>query len=164
LGITEGITADSKINAAEEMFLRAWLTEHQYVRNTHPYNELMPIVERAIADGVLDTEEKADIDWLCERLQSQEFYDTATAGMQRLHALIGGVAADGNVNEAELMGLSEWLADHDYLQGIWPYDEVGSLVAGVLKDKKVDAAEHDLLTRFFGEFIALLDDRTITSP
>lgn len=164
LGITEGITADSEINSAEEAFLTTWLQEHEDARNSHPYTELMPIVERAIADEVLDAEEKEDIRWLCDRLQSHEFYDAATADMQRLHAILGGVAADSIIKEAELRGLSDWLADHDHLQRVWPYDEVASLIVGVLKDKKIDTEEHALLMRFFGEFTALLDDKTITNP
>ncbi|HEX7046377.1 MAG TPA: BRCT domain-containing protein [Gammaproteobacteria bacterium] len=164
IGITEGIIVDSKINSAEESFLRAWLHEHREVRNSHPYNELMPVVEKAIADGILESEEKLNIDWLCEKLQSREFYESLTAGIQRLHAVLGGIASDSSITKKELEGLSEWLSDHDYLQCTWPYEEVMSLVVGVLRDKKVDAQEHKLLTKFFGEFTALLDDRTITNP
>ncbi len=164
IGITEGITADAEINAAEESFLRAWLHEHREVRDSHPYNELMPVVERAIVDRVLTSDEKEDIHWLCEKLQSGSFYDSITAGVQRLHAILGGIAADGRITAVELNGLSEWMDEHDYMMRTWPYEEVMSLVVAVMRDKKVDEKEHKLLMSFFGEFTALLDDRTIIAP
>ena len=164
LGIIEGISVDSLINRTEVEFLNLWLAEHQELKDRHPYNELLPIVENAIADGVLTSEEKQDILWLCERLRSTEFFDETTADIQRLHAILGGIAADGAITEAELIGLSEWLSDHEHLRTCWPYEEVGSLITGVLSDKKIDSAEQKLLEEFFTEFTSILDSRTIVSP
>lgn len=75
-----------------------------------------------------------------------------------------GIAADGVVSEDELRGLSDWLSEHEYLKTCWPYDEVDSLVLSVLADKKIDQEEHDMLFRFFSEFVSLADDKTITKP
>jgi NAD-dependent DNA ligase len=163
-GFIEGISIDGVINASELEILRFWLEEHSEDRNRHPFSELVPVVQSAIADGVLNDEERQDILWLCERIQSADFYDAATAGIQRLHAIMGGIAADGMITENELRGLSEWLGDHDHLKSCWPYDEVDSLVTAVLADGRIDEQEHKLLQNFFAEFIAILDNRTIASP
>jgi hypothetical protein len=164
LGIIEGISVDSLINRTEVEFLNLWLAEHKELKDRHPYNELLPVVESAIADGVLTSDEKQDILWLCERLRSTEFFDETTADIQRLHAILGGIAADGAITEAELKGLSEWLSDHEHLTTCWPYEEVGSLITGVLSDKKIDSTEQKLLKEFFTEFTSILDSRTIVSP
>jgi NAD-dependent DNA ligase len=164
LGIVEGIIIDSSINSSEVVFLNLWLDEHSDVRNRHPYNELVPIIQEALADGVLTAEEHDDIVWLCEKLRSIEYFDEVTADLQRLHGILGSVAADGVVSESELRGLSAWLNQHEHLRTCWPFDEVGSLVTSVLADKTIDADEQVLLRGFFSEFTPLLDDRTITSP
>lgn len=164
LGIIEGISVDSIINKAEVDFLELWLNEHSELRDRHPYNELIPVVESAVADNVLSVEEKQDVLWLCERLRSAEFFDAVTADLQRLHAVLGGIAADGVVTEAELDGLSAWLADHGHLKTRWPYEEVASVITAVLADKKIDGHEQKLLSDFFGEFTAILDGRAVTSP
>lgn len=164
LGIIEGITIDKSINASEVSFLNLWLREHEDLCNHHPYTELNPVVQAAINDGILTTEERDDIVWLCEKLRSTEFFDKTTADLQRLHAILGGIISDGKISEAELHGLSSWLQDHEHLRTCWPYDEVDSLITVVLRDKKIDDEEHALLKAFFSEFTALLDDRTITSP
>lgn len=164
LGIVEGISADAKINPTEIGFLRNWVGEHLAVAGKHPFNELVPVVMRALEDGALSAEEQQDIGWLCERLRSSSYFDLVTADMQRLHSVIGVIAADGEVTEGELRGLSAWLADHDHLKTCWPYDEVDSIVTKVLADGRVDDEEHRLVHRFFSEFIALYDERTIVSP
>ncbi|WP_313209749.1 BRCT domain-containing protein [Stenotrophomonas sp.] len=164
IGIVEGIVIDGQINALELDYLTLWLAEHDAVRDQHPFSELVPVVTAAVADGVLTEEEHADIVWLCERLRSTEFYDDVTADLQRLHAILGGIVADTHISVEELRALSDWMADHEHLKTCWPFDEVGSLITGVLADKQIDAKEHAMLQAFFAEFTPLLDDRTITSP
>lgn len=164
LGIIEGIAIDGVINDAERDFLEMWLREHEDVRDRHPFSELIPVVTSAIEDQVLTEEEKEDITWLCKRLRSSEFFDLVTADMQRLHAVLGGIVADGQVTESELEGLSAWLQEHEHLRTCWPYDEVDSLITAVMQDQRIDEQEHDQLKRFFAEFVAILDDRTVVSP
>jgi len=163
LGLIEGIALDGQVNASEVAFLSEWLGEHQELREHHPYNELIPVVERSMADGVLSDEERADLTWLCNRLVSSEFFDRVTADLQRLHAVVGGVIADMQITEQELKGLRQWLEEHDHLKSCWPYDEIDSLVSTVMRDGRIDEEEHKLLQSFFAEFVAILDGRTIVS-
>lgn len=164
LGIVEGISIDGKINDDEVHFLNLWLSEHQDVQSKHPFNELVPLVDEAVADGVLSDEERLDIIWFCERLRSTEFFDQTTADLQRLHGIVGGIAADGKVTEDELKGLSLWLENHDHLRTCWPYDELDSIVTAVLADHRIDAEEQKMMMSFFSEFVSILDDRTLTNP
>lgn len=164
LGIIEGITMDSVINSSEIAFLNIWIDEHADVRDCHPYNELIPVVQDALADGVLTQDEYDDIMWLCERLRSTDYYDKVTADLQRLHAVLGGIVADGKITETELRGLSSWLQEHEHLKTCWPYDEIDSLITEVMRDHKISEQEHEMLKSFFSEFVDLMDDRTITNP
>lgn len=164
LGIIEGISIDGAVNNSELSFLRLWLSDHAELVDRHPFNELIPVVQAAVADGVLTQDEREDIIWLCERLRSTEYYDKTTADLQRLHAIVGGIVADGRISVEELRGLSSWLQDHEHLKTCWPYDEIDSLITTVLADKKIDEQEQKMLKDFFSEFIAVLDNRTITSP
>lgn len=164
MGIIEGIAIDGSINNTELNFLDLWLSEHGELRTLHPFNELIPVVEAVVADRVLSIEERADLAWLCKKLTSSEFYDQTTSDLQRLHAILGGIIADTRISEEELRGLTDWMEDHSHLISCWPFDEVGSLITSVLKDKRIDDEEHAMLHDFFSEFVALADDRTLTSP
>lgn len=164
VGIVEGIAIDAEINSFELGFLRRWLNDHDELLNRHPYSELMPVIQAALIDGVLSPDEREDILWLCERVMSTEFFDRTTAGLQRLHGIVGGIIADGEVTEHELTGLSNWLDDHDYLKTCWPYDEVASIITAVMSDGRIDQQEQKMLRAFFSEFVQVLDERTIVSP
>ncbi len=87
------------------------------------------MVENVIADGVLTSEEKQDILWLCEKLRSSKFLEETTADIQRLHTVLDGIiAANGAITEAELKDLSDWLSDHEHLDMCWPYEERERLI------------------------------------
>jgi NAD-dependent DNA ligase len=164
LGIIEGISADSEINEREVGFLGSWLNEHRELSGTHPFSELVPVVAQAIQDGVLSQEEQEDLNWLCKKLLSSEYFDTVTADMQRLHGMVGAIAADGHVSEAELQGLEKWLNGCNHLRTCWPYDEIDSLVKKIMADGHISEDEHKTVQGFFSEFVSLLDNRTIVSP
>lgn len=164
LGLLEGIAIDKKVSEGEIVMLRMWLEDHQDVATKHPFNELVPRVASALTDGVLSEEEHEDLLWLCRRLKSNEFYDTVTSDLQRLHAVVGAIASDRSISEEELRGLSAWLDEHEHLKTCWPYDEIGTLTTKVLQDGKIDDSEHRMLLDFFTEFLSVLDDRTITQP
>ncbi len=164
LGLVEGIAMDSEINEAEIGFLETWLNDHRINSSRHPFNELFPVVEQAVVDGVLTEDERADIVWLCKRLTSAEYFNAVTTDMQKLHAIIAGIGADGVISLEELKGLLSWIGEHEHLRTCWPYDEVESLTLGVLADKRIDPKEHVTLMRFFGEFVSILDNKTIVNP
>jgi len=162
LGLIEGVAIDGRINDAEVGFLELWLSEHAEFRDRHPFNELVPMVEEALADHVLTEDEREDIAWLCKKLRSSDYFDSISADLQRLHGVLGGIVADTSISSEELRGLQEWLDEHDHLRTCWPYDEVGSLVAQGMRDGKVDDEEHAMLMRYFADFVAIGDGRTIT--
>ena len=53
IGIVEGISIDGHINSLEHDYLNLWLAEHDELRDQHPFNELVPVVTAAVADGIL---------------------------------------------------------------------------------------------------------------
>lgn len=164
LGIIEGITIDSSINDQEIQFLEHWMHDHRINEQKPPYNTLLPLVAEVISDGVLTKQELRKIKVTCNSLAAHEYFSTITADIQRLHTLLAGIAADGIISRAELTGLSAWLEGHDHLQNSYPYDEVSNKIAKVLKDKHVDDQEQKELLNLFGEFVSMLDDKTITNP
>src|SRR6185369_3471405 len=130
----------------------------------HPFNEIVPLLDQAIADGVLSSGGKEDILWLCRRLTASEYLSAAAADMQRLRSLVAAIGSDGQVSVDELCGLADWLLENEHLKTCWPYDEIESLVSGVLEDGRIEPAEHAILMAFFGEFVAVVDSKAEVRP
>jgi NAD-dependent DNA ligase len=164
IGLVEGISIDGVINEREVDYVRSWLSENRQLEHSHPFTELMPVVEAAVADGILTDDERQNILWLCEKLKPAAFFDVATADMQRLHGLMGGIVADGVVTETELRGLADWLYDREHLKTCWPYEEVESIVTTVLRDKTILTSAHDLLVNFLSEFTAVSENSGRATP
>ena len=164
LGLLEGIAIDGRVTEGELAILRAWIADHGDVADRHPYSELIPNLMSALSDGVLSQEEREDLTWLCKQLTSTSFFNMVTADLQRLHAVVGAIAADQQITAEELRGLSNWLAEHEHLKTCWPYDEIEALTTKVLGDGRIDEGEQRMLLHFFTEFLAVLDERTIVQP
>ncbi|BBO33238.1 BRCT domain-containing protein [Lacipirellula parvula] len=152
-GIIGGLVADRRVNTTELAALTKWLGNYHEFLDRHPFNELIPHIHAVVADGVIDEEERSDLLWLCERFSGAgNYYDDVTADIQQLHGFLGGIVADGRINKQELDELSAWVDDHAHLRACWPYDELETVIAHVLKDGKIDDQEHEALLQFFGEF------------
>lgn len=164
LGIINGISIDGQINEQEVEFLVRWIKQHEDIQNRHPLNEFLPRVAQALDDGYISEEERQDILWLCERMTSMEYYNQTTTDLQKLHAIVGGIAADNIITEAELNKLSDWLEDHGHLRTTYPYDEIDSLITSVMVDKKIDPKEHKMLLSAFDEFVNIDEKQAISKP
>ncbi len=164
IGIISGISIDGKINDKEVSFLINWIEENEDIKDSHPMNEFLPVVARALEDGIISEDERLDLQWLCEKMISTDYYNQITADIQRLHAIAGGIAADNKITEEELNNLSSWMDAHEHLRTCYPYDELDSLMTVVLADKKIDSQEHKMLLTAFQEFIPISNKRTISQP
>lgn len=155
-GLITGINIDNEVNAAELETLANWIVEHEEFSEHHPFNEIIPLLQDALADNHLSLEEIEDIAYCCEKFSPKAgYYNAATAEMQRLQGVLGGILADGIVTEEEARGLSDWVDERSHLKSVWPYAEIDSILTEVLRDGKVDANEQDLLLRWFSEFSGL---------
>lgn len=164
LGILEGVTYDRSVNEKEAALLMDWLAEHQELRSRHPFNELIPVLEAVLSDGILTADERLDLVYLCDNLLSTDFYDFMTADLQRLHGIMAGISVDGRITEDELNNLSGWMEANDHLRKCWPYDEMESLITSVMADKKIDEAEHRQLLAFCSDFLAVGSKRIVSIP
>jgi hypothetical protein len=164
-GLIRGIALDGRIVPAEADSLRTWCSRPRDDRDDGLFREARIRVEDAVADGMLDDEERADILYFCERLRSPSpYYSVATADMQRLHGLLAGIGADGTVNEDELKGLRDWMDAAENLKGTWPYDEVESIVTQVLADGRIDDEEQKFLVAFTQNFLGSTNGLILESP
>ncbi|TWU66483.1 NAD-dependent DNA ligase [Crateriforma conspicua] len=152
-GLLTGVASDGKVTTAELRTLDAWIREHAEFRDRHPFNELIPIVSEAVCNKWLSEEDRADLIWCCDKLKSDGgFYQDATADMQRLQGLLGGILADGVVDDDEVHALRKWIDDHTHLATLWPYTEIDAVLTFVLSDGKVDDDERTLLLELFQEY------------
>lgn len=164
-GIVSGIKADESIVDSEAVELTHWCSLHAHLRNKNPFSELLPVIENALDDGVIDAEEREDILWLCSNFEADcQYYDVITSATQYLNGLIHGIMADGKLTDKEIVSLNQWLTDNDYLQGTYPFDEILSLTSAMLADHQISMDEKNTLMAFFSNFIDFRDSYNLMEP
>lgn len=67
-GIIKGITIDNEINFKELEYLDQWMEEHDFLKNTWPYDELYNLTTSIIQDRVITIEEHKSLFNFCKAL------------------------------------------------------------------------------------------------
>ena len=148
-GIIIGIKSDGIINQEEYSRLVDWISTHEQFIHRNPYKELIPIIQEAIADKFLTTEESENIIWFCDQfIKKNGYFNVITAGLQKLMGIVKGIIIDKEINMGELAFLDQWLEENDYLKNNWPYDELYSLTTKIIQDKVITADEHQAFLQF----------------
>ena len=163
-GLLVGISSDGTITQDEFNELKMWYDNHRGLIQYHPFSEIVPQIDAALADGVLDLEEAQDLIWLCNQLTSEGYYSLMTSALQQLQGIMHGILADRIINDEEIRGLQEWLEVNEFLKGCYPFDEVDSLLASILADGTVTEEERNTLAAFFSEFIDTRDSCNLSEP
>jgi hypothetical protein len=152
-GLVQGVSADCKIKDVELKNLMNWLSSHREFSNRHPFDEVIPRVQKIVTESIANEEERADLLWLCNKFSTDDgYYDDVTSDIQRLQGFLAGILTDGIITEEELASLGKWVDERTYLKRCWPYDELDSIITHVMRDGSLDAQEHEALSQFFCEF------------
>ena len=157
VGILAGIIADGKVKESEQNEVTNWYVLHEPLINLHPYNEILPYLHQALVDDVLDMDEAENVFWLCKKLLDKDsealYFDMITSKIQRLEGALHGLIADGVIADEELEKLNDWLNDNEDLSGVYPFDEVYSLLLAAKEDGVVTEDERNMLKAFFSTFV-----------
>ena len=68
LGIIKGITIDKEINIEELRFLKDWLDDNDYLKNTYPYDEIYNLTLNVILDKVITEDEHKSFMQFCNAI------------------------------------------------------------------------------------------------
>lgn len=159
-GILKGIAIDGVINSSEVEAISSWFDLNRRKLSHHPFSTFVAVLKTALSDGQIDDEERADILWLCSRYTSADnpYYDMVASDIQRLQGILQGIMADNRIEEREIEQLRGWLTENAHLAGVYPYNELCSLIVHFMEDEVLSPEEIQFLKAFFAEFSDLEAD------
>ena len=145
VGILKGIIIDGVVNEKESDEVKFWYDQHKPLISIHPFKEILPALDLVFEDGKIDLEEAEGILWLCDKFldkqQSDLYFNMVTSSIQRLEGILHGIISDNTITDSELQELWDWLNDNEQMQGLYPYDEVYSLLLAAREDGVISADE-----------------------
>ncbi|MCP3741420.1 BRCT domain-containing protein [Rossellomorea sp. BNER] len=157
IGIIQGIQLDKAINVEELEEIVHWCSMHRHLQKKSPFSEIIPVIDHALEDNILEPDEVEDILWLCRRVikedDSNEYYNLITSSIQQLEGILHGLLADNELTETEINKLAIWMEKHAFLKGTYPFDEIDSLLTSARKAGVISEDEKHMLKAFFGNFV-----------
>lgn len=153
-GIVAGIQADGRVVPDEVVELAHWVVLHEDLRAHQPFNEILPLIESAVADGQFNDEEREDLLWACDHICGFcDYYDDIAGSIQKLNGYAHGLLADRALTDEEIEDLQGWLQNNEFLAGTYPFDELYSLTASILYDGHITENERNTLIVALGELV-----------
>lgn len=110
IGIIKGINFDEVINDREIERLQSWVDKNRNFAYDQHQIDLITLVDQILEDHIIDENERKVLLKRADEYLKQ--MDDGVNGIYELNGIIEGVVCDGEVNEAEVRHLKEWMDDH----------------------------------------------------
>ena len=149
-----GMALDGGFTPSEADELRMWVSTLVQYEKRAPFNEIVPAIEAALADGRLDREEYEDILDLCGSFDDGRAYDAITMEINALRGLVQGILSDGTVSDEEIRLLLKWIGESPGLAArAYPFVEIESILVGILQDMVMTDEERAQLTAYVSQYV-----------
>ncbi|MBA4302234.1 hypothetical protein SAMN03080617_00396 [Algoriphagus alkaliphilus] len=149
-GLIYGIALDGIITKNEYEAMKSWCYENEPLCEMDSFQRLHSQIKPIIEDGKVNKEEiEALKNILNSFLEETGSINDKEPNLYFLNGIFKGILASGDVNTYEIYKLNQWLEKNEHLRKSTPFDELFSLIASVLEDKKVDDEEAVKLKAFF---------------
>lgn len=150
-GIIQGILYEDEISQAKIKRLRKWVEDNLQYKRYALFAKIIDTLNVVLEDNVVDNYDKMKLRCLVTKYNSSKLYSETTLGMQILQGILEGITCDDEISERKILKLKEWMAEHDYLTGVYPYDKLVSIVHDVIEDGVIDKREKETLLETIAE-------------
>lgn len=107
IGIIKGINFDGVINDMEVERIQSWVNKNRNLAYDPKEIELIHIVDSVLEDHIIDDDERELLLDYSDKFLNDIYDDTSK--IYELNGIIEGIVCDGEVNEAEVYHLKEWM-------------------------------------------------------
>lgn len=140
IGIIKGINFDGIVNDKEIARLQVWVDKNRNLAYESRQVQLIKKVDSVLEDHMIDEDEKKSILKSCDEFLKEAGDNSAI--IYELNGIIEGVICDGEVNEAEILRLKDWMDDFgDSIRGHKPSEELCKVIDDILEDGVVTEEE-----------------------
>lgn len=152
-GILQGVIADQKLNDIELMFLDVWLRSDAEYKKDGDFLDLLDLLEDVLEDGIISQDELSEVQGFLNDVLDYG-YQGALNDIALTNQLLGflqGITADDQLKDAEIVKLTEILAENPEIASQWPGNSIIKRLDTILEDGVIDDEERsDLLVMLKG--------------
>lgn len=152
IGIIKGVNYDGVINDREVMHLQSWVDKNRNLAYEQKQVELIKLVDDILEDHIIDETGKEQLISTAELFLNEMGDDTGR--LYELNGIIEGIICDGEINEAEVISLQEWMNTYgDWVRENKQAQELCTVIDDILEDGVVTEEEQVELLDILGKRI-----------
>ena len=144
IGIIKGIDFDGVINEKEIERLKNWVDRNRNLTYDQEQMNMILLVDKVLNDHVIDHEERETL-----LHEASKFYHNSGDSLEKIYELNGiidGILSDGEVNEAEVFRLKEWMDSYgETVSDSLLVNSLSETLNEVLEDGVVTEEEQQIL-------------------
>ncbi len=165
-GLLYGVASDDVVVEAEKEALRNWIKENEYFRDAENLVDVFAAVERLIAAPNDDKETINDVVLEVDAAAFDYECGTEAQSLRTLSGFVRGIVADGELNNAEILDLSDILRDWEHKSRPAEAEQIFELSRAVLlNDANSENARKelfDVLQKFLNPIDLTASSETVT--
>ncbi len=153
IGIIRGINFDGVINDKEIVYLQSWVDKNRNLA-CEPYEaKLIKMIDSVLEDQIIDDKEKEMILECADQFLKKMGDDPSK--VYELNGIIEGIICDGELNEAEVYRLKEWMDTYgDELRNHRSSIELCKVIDNILGNGIVSEEEREVLLEMLSDRIS----------
>jgi len=148
-GILRGVTADTKLNDIEILFLDTWLKTESRYKKDGDFLDLIDLLEEVLEDGIIEQHELSEIqEFLSDVVDYGYQCETADqdALINQLLGFLQGITSDDVLNDKEIFNLQTLIQSNPLVLESFPGNKIHQRIETILEDDVIDDEERkDLL-------------------
>jgi len=158
IGIIKGINFDGIINEKEIDRLQLWVNKNRNLAINAKDIGLLKTVDAVLEDGVITDDER---ELLLAKCDGYKEASSSSAMLYELNGIIEGIICDGEVNEAEVYRLRDWMDENgEFVRTQGPTAKLCEMIDEILADDIVTVEEQNQLLKML---TARIDDSKINT-
>lgn len=144
-GVIQGISLDSQLSNAELEYIIEWRKNNERFAKSEKIIHVIDLLDTIICAGKITQKE---LKMLREAI-ADYFLIISSSGITRsiqvLYGILKGIVCDKEINKNECENLRDWLYEHNFLKGNYPFDDILNLVETILQDNVITTKESENL-------------------
>lgn len=153
IGIVKGINFDGVVNDKEVARLQLWVDKNRNLAIEPRQIKLIKLIDSVLEDKIITDSERETVLVHSERFLEET--DNEVNKIYELNGIIEGIVCDGEVNQAEVYRLKNWMDIYgSYVRGHKPSEDLCKIVDDILADGIVTEKEQEQLLQMLSARIS----------
>lgn len=144
-GVIQGIGFDNNLSSEEFDLITELRNSNRHLINCEIVSPIFNLIDKILAEKIITKEELRILHQTISNYFLTISASNTTLAIQILLGILKGITCDKNITVDECEAMRNWLYEHDYLRGNYPFDIILNSLETILQDNVITKSESEKL-------------------